>query len=125
MNGIGKREERKPTGYPRISGADGRTPLPVAHGIKAVPMHRERTPRPGGQGSAPVLRSGSAHPPQWLCYGGRATEGGLHPLRQGMSVADGGLAGMRWIPESEGDFVLYYVGDEWVMPQDCPGKAPP
>ena len=43
------------------------------------------------QGSAPVLRSGSVHPPQWLCYGGRATEGGLHPhrLRRGRLGGDG------------------------------------
>ena len=47
MNVIGKRKERKQKGYPRISGADGRTPLPVARGVKAVPMHRERSPRWG------------------------------------------------------------------------------
>ena len=55
VNAIGKREERKQTGYPRISSADGRTPLPVARGVKALPMHREPSPRPGG------IRGGLEH----------------------------------------------------------------
>ena len=44
-----------------------------------------RSPHPGGQGSAPVLRSSTA-------------EGGLHPLRRGVNTADGGWVGMEKTP---------------------------
>ena len=47
MNEIGKRDERIMTVGPRISGADGWTPLLVERGVKALPMHRERSPRWG------------------------------------------------------------------------------
>ena len=77
-------------------------------GVKALPMHRGRSPRPGGQGSAPVLRS-------------RATaEGGLHPLRRRVSAVDGGLARLRWMPEWRCSFILHDAGDEWVMRLKCP-----
>ena len=67
------------------------------------------------QGSAPVLRSSSVHPPQWFCYGGRATEGRPHPhrLRRGSSE----------LLESGCKFVWQDAGSEWVMALDCPEFA--
>ena len=93
VNEIGKSEEKKKTGYPRISGADGRTPLPEVRGIKAP--EGWRSPRPGGQGSA------------------------LHPPRQRVGEADRAVR-MRRMPKSGGDFVSQVAAGELIMPKNCP-----
>ena len=67
-----------------LSSLAGLVPLPSANPpLETVGYYRSSLRDfCGGQGSAPVLRSGSVHPPQWLCYGGRATEGGLHAAKK-------------------------------------------
>jgi hypothetical protein len=73
-----------------------------AGGVKAVPMHRDRTPSPSGN----TERLGA--------------EVHLAEFRLGLGVADGGLLGMHGIPESRCDFVLYDAGSEMLMPQEYP-----
>ena len=97
--------------------------------FKAVPMHRERSPSPGGQGSAPVLRSSTA-------------EGGLHPLARRVSAVDGGWRLPLWrrlpnllfrrLPNLPGilrcqemaeagcGFVMEDVGGQLLMHLKCP-----
>ena len=103
VNVIGKREERKKTGYPRISGADGRTPLPVARGVKAP--EGWRSPRPGG------LRGGPKH--------------GEHrwELRQRVCEADRAVVRMRRMPKSGCGFVLHDIGGEMLTRRGCPEIA--
>ena len=80
-----------------VRGADG-----GGRGVKAVPMHRERTPRPGG------IRGGLAHDE--------------HPwgFRRGVSASDKERVGVRKTSKLEWDFVLQDVVGELVMTQDCP-----
>ena len=100
VNMIGKREERKQTAYPRISGADGRTPLPGAGGVKAPEVWR--SPRPGG------LRGGPEHGEQrW-------------ELRQRGCEEDRAVVRMRWMPESGCSFVPQDIGGETVTQRGCP-----
>ena len=78
-------------------------------GVKALPMHRERSPCPGG------IRGGlDHHEHSW-------------GLRRGVSTADGGLVGMRRMPESGYGFVWQDAGGERVRLHQCPefrwGKA--
>ena len=81
-------------------GGDGRR-----GGVKALPMHRDLSPCPGG------IRGGLEHDE--------------HPrgLRRGVSTADGGLVGLRRMPEWEWGFVSEVVRVESVMPRDCPAFA--
>ena len=74
-------------------------------GVKALPMHRDLSPCPGG------IRGGLEHDE--------------HPrgLRRGVSTADGGLVGLRRMPEWEWGFVSEVVRVESVMPRDCPAFA--
>ena len=85
-------------------GGDGR-----GSGVKAVPQARDRSPRPGG------IRGGLEHDE--------------HPwgLRRGVSTANGGLVGMRRMPEWGWGFIWQDAGGEWVRRHKCPefqwGKA--
>ena len=71
-------------------------------GVKALPMHRERSPRPGG-----------------LCGG---LEHGEHPwgLRRGVSTTDGGLAGMRRRMKWGWGFDWHDIGGEMLTRRECP-----
>ena len=78
-------------------------------GVKAIPMHRERSPRPGG------IRGGIKHDEH------------LWGLRRGVDTADGGLVGMRRRSKWGGGFVWQDAGGKSVSARDCPefqwGKA--
>ena len=71
-------------------------------GGKALPMYRERSPRPGG------IRGGLEHDE--------------HPwgLRRGVDTADGGWVGMRRWSKLEWGFVWQDAGEEWVIAMKCP-----
>ena len=100
MNVIGKREERKSTGYPRISGADRQTPLPGARGVKGP--EGWRSPRSGG------LRGGPEHGEH------------LWELRQRVCEADRAVVRMRRMPKLGDDFNAQDIGGEILTRRDCP-----
>jgi hypothetical protein len=69
--------------------------------IKAVPMHRDRTPSSGG-----IAEGLGENERRW-------------GVRRPLSEADGELLGMHEMPESRCDFILHDADGEMLMRKDC------
>ena len=98
-------EALMPTSCPELRGGGGVR----AGGVKALPMHRERSPRPGG-----ITERREKNEPDGAL---RRADGGLAGTRRRKSESDQLPVSSH---QSPSDFVPETAGGESLMPTDCP-----